>query len=110
MTDKEKLIKIKKLADAMYFTAFNMTTDASLLMKAMKEYHQFIINEECKKEPVSENLEKAEERAMEAYPPKFTSQKRYSKRIQSEKTDVHQSARTIYIKGYRQAEKDLELR
>lgn len=53
MTDKAKLKKIKKLADAMYYSAFNLTTDASLLRKAMEEYHQFIIHE-CKKEPVSE--------------------------------------------------------
>jgi len=53
MTDKEKLIKIKKLADAMYYGAFNMTTDASLLKKAMKEYCQFTIHEYCKEEPVS---------------------------------------------------------
>ena len=59
MTDKEKLIKIKKLADAMYYGAFNMTTDASLLKKAMKEYRQFTIHEYCKEEPVSKDLEKA---------------------------------------------------
>ena len=57
MTDKEKLIKIKSLADKMYYAAFNMTTDASLLRKAMKEYRQFIIHEYCKEEPVSEDLE-----------------------------------------------------
>ena len=57
MTDKEKLIKIKSLADKMYYAAFNMTTDASLLRKAMKEYRQFIIHEYCKEEPVSDDLE-----------------------------------------------------
>ena len=30
--------------DAMYNAAFNMTTDASLLSKAMEDYHQFIIH------------------------------------------------------------------
>jgi len=59
MTDKEKLIKIKSLADKMYYAAFNLTTDASLLRKAMDEYHQFIINEYHKEEPVSEDLEEA---------------------------------------------------
>ena len=54
MTDKAKLEKIKKLADAMYYAAFNLTTDASLLRKAMDEYHQFIIHEYCKEEPVSD--------------------------------------------------------
>jgi len=56
MTDKEKLKEIKKLADAMYYAAFNLTTDASLLRKAMDDYHQFIINEYHKEEPVSEDL------------------------------------------------------
>lgn len=53
--------------------------------------------------------DKAKQRAMEAYPPKFTEQKRYSKRVQSEKIDVHRPVRTVYIKGYHQAEKDNEL-
>ena len=57
MTDKEKLIKIKTLADAMYYGAFNMTTDASLLKKAMKEYRQFTIHKYCKEEPVSKVLD-----------------------------------------------------
>lgn len=55
MTDKEKLIKIKSLADKMYNAAFNMTTNASLLRKAMDDYHQFIINEYHKEVSVSEN-------------------------------------------------------
>ena len=53
MIDKEKLIKIKKLADAMYYAAQYLTTDASRLHKAMDEYHQFIIHEYFKEEPVS---------------------------------------------------------
>ena len=56
MTDKEKLIKIKSLADKMYNAAFNLTTDASLLRKAMEEYHQFIIYKYHKEETVSEEL------------------------------------------------------
>ena len=55
MTDKAKLEKIKKLADAMYYAAFNLTTDASLLRKAMDDYHQFIIYEYYKEEPASED-------------------------------------------------------
>lgn len=51
MTDKEKLLKLRKLADAMYYAAQHLTTDASRLHKAMDEYHQFIINEYHKKEP-----------------------------------------------------------
>lgn len=51
MTDKEKLEKLKKLADAMYYAAQYFTTDASRLHKAMDEYHQFIIHEFHKEEP-----------------------------------------------------------
>jgi hypothetical protein len=43
MTAEEKLEKVVKLADAMYYAAFNITTDASTLRKAMDEYRQFII-------------------------------------------------------------------
>ena len=50
MTDKNKLEKLKKLADAMYYAAQYLTTDASQLHKAMDEYHKFIIHE-CKEEP-----------------------------------------------------------
>ena len=39
-----KLDKVIKLADAMYYAAFNMTTDASRLRKAMNDYHNFIIH------------------------------------------------------------------
>jgi hypothetical protein len=53
MTDKEKLVKIKKLADAMYNAAQYLTTDASRLHKAMGEYHQFVIHEYYKEELVT---------------------------------------------------------
>lgn len=59
MTDKEKLEKLMKLADTMYYAAQNLTTDASRLHKAMDEYHKFIIYEYHKEEPVSEEFEKA---------------------------------------------------
>ena len=45
MTRKEKLTKIRQLADAMYEAALNMSTDASRLKKAMQDYRQFVINE-----------------------------------------------------------------
>ena len=54
MADKEKLEKAVKLADNMYYAAQYLTTDASKLHKAMEDYHQFIINEYFKEEPVSE--------------------------------------------------------
>jgi hypothetical protein len=68
MADKEKLKKLKKLADAMYYAAQYLTTDASRLHKAMEEYHQFIIKEYYKEEPVNEDLEDAASRyAKEEY-------------------------------------------
>lgn len=57
MTDKEKLEKIKSLADKMSNTASNITTDASLLKKAIDEYHQFIINEYHKEEQTIKELQ-----------------------------------------------------
>ena len=42
---EEKLKKAVELADAMYDAAFNLTTDASQLHKAMDDYHHFIIHE-----------------------------------------------------------------
>lgn len=59
MTDKEKLDRLKKLADAMYYAAQYLTTDASGLRKAMEEYHKFIIHEYNKQEPTIEDLEQA---------------------------------------------------
>jgi hypothetical protein len=55
---REKLEKLKKLADAMYYAAQYLTTDASRLHKAMDEYRQFIIHE-WREEPVSKDLEEA---------------------------------------------------
>ena len=52
---REKIEKLKKLADAMYYAAQYLTTDASRLHKAMDEYHKFIIRE-YKEEHVSDEL------------------------------------------------------
>ena len=54
MTDKEKLEKIKELADKMYSRMAYLTSDTRPIRQAMDEYHQFIINEYHKEEPVSE--------------------------------------------------------
>ena len=43
--ENAKIEKLKKLADAMYDAAQQMTTDASRLRKAMKEYHKFVFQE-----------------------------------------------------------------
>ena len=56
MSDKDKLERMKKLADGMYYAAQYLTTDASRLRKAMEEYHKFIIYEYNKQEPASEDL------------------------------------------------------
>ena len=45
MTKEEKLNRVIKLADAMYYAAMNLTTDASMLRKAMYEYRNFIVTE-----------------------------------------------------------------
>lgn len=57
MTNKEKLKKIKELADAMCLKMQNLTTDTLGIRKAMEEYRQFIINEYNKEDTVSEELE-----------------------------------------------------
>lgn len=41
MTIEEKLLKAVKLADAMYYAAQMMSTDASHLSKAMKDWWNF---------------------------------------------------------------------
>ncbi len=42
---RDKLSKLKELADNMYYAAQYLTTDASRLHKAMEDYRQHIINE-----------------------------------------------------------------
>lgn len=54
-------------------------------------------------------MNKAEQRANEAYPPTFSSGKLHAKRVQAENVDTHAPIRTIYLKGYKQAEQDLAL-
>lgn len=74
MTYKEKLKDIVKLADAMYYAAQYLTTDASMLHKAMDEYHKFIIHE-WREEPVNYELEEAATKyAQDKYMPVQTSQ------------------------------------
>ena len=58
MTDKEKLDRMKKLADGMYYAAQYLTTDASRLRRAMDEYQKFIVYEYNKQESASEDLDK----------------------------------------------------
>ena len=41
MTQEEKLSKAVKLTDEMYYAAQQLTTDASHLKKAMKDWWQF---------------------------------------------------------------------
>jgi uncharacterized coiled-coil DUF342 family protein len=59
MNTEEKLKNIKELADKMYSRMAYLTSDTRPIREAMEEYHQFIINEYHKEEPVSEDLEEA---------------------------------------------------
>lgn len=55
MTTEEKLIKIKKLADAMYTKMQYLTSDTSGIKKAMDNYHQFIVHEYHTEKPTSKD-------------------------------------------------------
>lgn len=68
MTDKDKLEKAVKFADAMYHAAQYLTTDASRLRRAMEDYHQFIITEYNKQEPASEDLSDLIDKLSKRYP------------------------------------------
>ena len=50
---------------------------------------------------------RAEEAALKAYPPTYTTVKRHAKRVQSELVDTHKPVRAIFQQGYEQAEKDI---
>ena len=52
---------------------------------------------------------RAEQAALTAYPPTYTTLKRLAKRVQSELVDTHRPVRAIFQQGYEQAEKDLAL-
>lgn len=65
MTTEDKLEKIKKLADDMYYAAANLGANVGSgerLRKTMEEYYKFIIHEYNKEEPVSEDFETALEK------------------------------------------------
>lgn len=51
-------------------------------------------------------MTRAEQRALETYPPKFVTMKRYSGRKQSEKVDTHAPIRAIFCRAYQQGEKN----
>lgn len=53
--------------------------------------------------------ERAEQAALKAYPPTYTTVKRHAKRVQSELVDTHKPVRAIFQQGYEQAEKVLAL-
>jgi hypothetical protein len=110
MTDKEKLEKIKALADKMYSRMSYLTSDTRPIRQAMDEYHQFIINEYHKEEPVSEDLEEV---ALLYYPKMSRISEPHGVIPADNKShylgDVNEEKREGFIKGYHQAEKDLEL-
>ena len=45
MTLQEKLVKLKQLADAMYYSMQNLTTDTTKIREAMNNYRKFVIYE-----------------------------------------------------------------
>ena len=45
MTPQEKLAKLRQLADAMYYSMQNLTTDTTKIREAMNNYRQFVIYE-----------------------------------------------------------------
>ena len=62
MTTEEKLEKIKKLADDMYYAAANLGPNVGSgerLRKTMEDYHKFIVREFNEEEPVNEDLDNA---------------------------------------------------
>lgn len=65
MTTKEKLEKIKKLADDMYYTAANLGPNVGSgerLRKTMEDYHKFIIHEFNKEEPKNDWLQELQDK------------------------------------------------
>lgn len=44
-TMKEKLTKLEEMADKMYYAAQYLTTDASKLRKAMRDYWRYVVYE-----------------------------------------------------------------
>lgn len=58
---------------------------------------------------MDKRLTRSEEAALNAYPPTYTTGKRYAKRVQSELVDTHRPVRAIFQQGYEQAEQDLAL-
>ena len=52
---------------------------------------------------------RAEAKAMEAYPPTYSTLKRNAKRVQSKLVDTRRPVRAIFQQGYEKAEKDLAL-
>ena len=57
MTDKEKLEKIKRLADDMYNKMAYLTSDTRPIRKAMEDYHSFIVHEYNKDEQVDKPID-----------------------------------------------------
>lgn len=52
-------------------------------------------------------MTKAEEAGLKVYPPQFPSGKRFAKRVQGEIVDTHRPIRTIFMRGYEQAQQDI---
>ena len=57
MTEKEKLEKIKRLADAIYNKMAYLTSDTRPIRQAMEDYHNFIVHEYNKDEQVDKPID-----------------------------------------------------
>ena len=57
MTEKEKLEKIKRLADAMYNKMAYLTSDTRPIRQEMEDYHNFIVHEYNKDEQVDKPID-----------------------------------------------------
>lgn len=52
-------------------------------------------------------MTRAVEAGLKVYPPQFSSGERFAKRVQGEMVDTHRPIRTIFMRGYGQAQQDI---
>ena len=52
-------------------------------------------------------MKRSVEAGLKVYPPQFSSGKRFAKRVQGEMVDTHRPIRTIFMRGYSQAQQDI---
>ena len=52
-------------------------------------------------------MKRSVEAGLKVYPPQFSSGERFAKRVQGEMVDTHRPIRTIFMRGYSQAQQDI---